>query len=77
MKKPIICYRRNKNLRNLIGGNILSKNEVVRKGIPTKLIQGKCSPVTQGIIIFVANKSYQQPHLEVQKQIMNSKSSIN
>ena len=43
-QKPMICYRRNKNLRNLIGGNILSKNEVVRKGIPTKLIQGKCSP---------------------------------
>ena len=29
---------------NLFIFNILSKNEVVRKAIPTKLIQGKCSP---------------------------------
>ena len=42
--KPMICYRRNQNLQNLIGGNILSENKVVRKSIPKKLVQGKCFP---------------------------------
>ena len=40
-KKPIICYRRNKNLRDLIGQTRIEKNRVVRK---KPIIQGRCTP---------------------------------
>lgn len=40
-EKPIICYRRNKNLRDLIGQTRIEKNRVVRK---KPRIQGRCTP---------------------------------
>ena len=40
-EKPILCYKRNRNLRDEIGQTRLSRNRVVRKRAINK---GKCSP---------------------------------
>ena len=40
-EKPIICYRRNRNLRDLIGQTRIEKNRVVRK---KPMIQGRYTP---------------------------------
>ena len=40
-QKPLFCYRRNRNLKDLLGQTRISKNKVVKK--KEKLI-GKCSP---------------------------------
>ena len=42
--KPMTCYRRNKNLRDLIDGNFISNNKVIRKKSRTVLKPGHCSP---------------------------------
>ena len=39
--KPIVCYKRNKNLRDILGQTRLLKNKVVRKK-PTR--RGRCAP---------------------------------
>ena len=41
-EKPILCYKRNKNLRDEIGQTRLSRNRVVRKGAINN--KGRCSP---------------------------------
>lgn len=41
VEKPIVCYRRNKNLRDLIGQTRIEKNKVVRKKPVTR---GRCTP---------------------------------
>ena len=40
-EKPIICYKRNRNLRDEIGQTTISKNRVVRKRTSNR---GRCSP---------------------------------
>ena len=40
-EKPIVCYKRNRNLRDEIGQTRLSRNRVVRKKTINK---GRCSP---------------------------------
>jgi hypothetical protein len=40
-EKPIVCYKRNRNLRDLIGQTKISRNKVVRKKEPNR---GRCSP---------------------------------
>ena len=39
--KPLLCFKRNKNLRDILGQTTISKNKVVRKRRPTK---GRCNP---------------------------------
>ena len=43
-KKPFIAYRRNTNLNELIGGNRIFKNKVVRKNTKKPKQSGHCSP---------------------------------
>ena len=40
-KKPVICFRRNRNLRDILGQTKISRNKVVRKRPP---IKGRCAP---------------------------------
>ena len=40
-QKPLFCYRRNRNLKDLLGQTRISKNKVVKK---TEKLIGKCSP---------------------------------
>ena len=40
-ERPIVCYKRNPNLRDLIGQTRISRNRVVRKAEPKR---GRCSP---------------------------------
>ena len=40
-ERPIVCYKRNPNLRDLIGQTKISRNRVVRKTEPRR---GRCSP---------------------------------
>ena len=40
-QKPLFCYRRNRNLKDLLGQTRISKNKVVKK---REEIIGKCSP---------------------------------
>ena len=39
--KPLVCYKRNQNLRDLIGQTKISKGKVVRK---RELNRGRCGP---------------------------------
>ena len=43
-KRPFIAYRRNTNLFQLIGGNHIFKNKVVRKNTKHPKQSGHCSP---------------------------------
>ena len=40
-KKPLLCFRRNRNLRDILGQTKISNSKVVRKKEPTK---GRCTP---------------------------------
>ena len=40
-EKPIVCYKRNQNLRDIIGQTRLSRNRVIRN---TTKKRGRCSP---------------------------------
>ena len=40
-EKPLVCYRRNRNLRDILGQTRISKNRVMRKKHRTK---GRCAP---------------------------------
>ena len=41
VKKPLLCFRRNRNLRDILGQTKISQNKVVRKKQPTR---GRCAP---------------------------------
>ena len=43
-KRSFIAYRRNTNLFELIGGNRIFKNKVVRKNMKQPKQSGNCSP---------------------------------
>ena len=43
-EKPVISYRRNRNLKDIIGSNIISNEKVVRKKVSLKQQQRYCSP---------------------------------
>ena len=41
VNKPIVCYKRNRNLRDILGQTKISKNRVVRK---KATMRGRCAP---------------------------------
>ena len=41
VEKPIVCYKRNRNLRDILGQTKISRNRVVRKKRTSK---GRCAP---------------------------------
>ena len=52
---PIIAYKRNKNLKEIIGSNKILNNKVIRKIKKQKRSTFFVAHVTQEVIIFVVN----------------------
>ena len=63
---PILAFRRNKNLRDIIGTKFIENGKVKRKF--RNKIQGKCTPCLANNRTCAVNKSYIQQRLEANKQ---------
>ena len=62
-KRPFIVYRRDNNSHQLVGGNHMLKNKVVRKNTKQPKQSGHCSPcLSKYWIIFLVNKWSRQKH---------------